>query len=283
MENMLNQRSRLRKVGRRSCGLVFGIVLGLVGFSGEQHNLQNGAFFNGLSHWTVDGDVSDFSGSALFRDLGADVSVMYQAIRFDEDHDLRVDLQLLPLLSANRPAGTLLDTLSASLYFTDDAGAFDFSSSSFNAATKLFDLDSGGPYNVIGSFEDSDFREGWLAYTATVPASTGYVILAMELYNLNGVEGDSRLFADWLNLCLPEHVGSALHLRVEADEVIQQFSPIQGFSNRVEFTETLEDEGSWRPSPLPPTDIETYREPVGPCRRFYRIRYFPSPILEGRP
>lgn len=163
------------------------------------------AFDAGLGEWTTEGmdtpygDVSADTGAACLADSLDWWSALWRPIPLGHGA-YQIDFDFLGALSADVPDGTGPDVFFASLYFIDDPTAFDLWTLSFDDALPLFDLDAGGPSNVVGAVTQSDLGGEWLHYSGTFANEFLYAIPTFELFDQNYLYGDSSACVDNISI-----------------------------------------------------------------------------------
>jgi hypothetical protein len=184
-------------------GLVGAIFLTLLPLAVDGAAIvTNGAFEDGLDGWEIRGAIAGSSGIAVVTDENASVSLLFQPVEatpgiFEVQFDFR------NALSNNVPTGTLADTFFATLYFTDDVATLDIDGGVFDRAIRLFDLDSGGPFNVNGTIGPSSKGTDWSLFTLFFQNTNAFIVPAFELRDFNFINDDSAVAVDNV-LLVPE-------------------------------------------------------------------------------
>ena len=166
-------------------------------------------FSAGLVNWTNSGDVSVSSEEMVLGDSTTNRTITYRPFALaPETYTIEFDFN--NQLSDTFDTGTFPDVFFASMYFTDDLGAFSIVSNMFAASLALMDLDYIGPYNVLGTIGASIKGPQWSHYTGTFTTSNTYSILAFELDSLNETSGDSAVRIDNISITVVPEPASIL-------------------------------------------------------------------------
>jgi hypothetical protein len=159
--------------------------------------LQNGDFSEGLAVWESQGSVADTGGLGVLTDDGASYSALAQAVDAGPA-SFTISFDIRNLLSEAVPAGRVADTFFATVYLADDSEGFSMVERDFEAAIPLFGLDADGAFDILagGAFSESAKGSEWQHFSATFDSAHGFAMPAFELFNLNGVVGDSVVAVD---------------------------------------------------------------------------------------
>jgi hypothetical protein len=163
-------------------------------------SIVNGNFDSGLAGWSTLGEVA-VSGDADVSDSNADYSALYQAVALGAGL-YRLEFDLETVLSGDLSADPFAfpDGFFASLYLTNDLGAFDLPGGVFDDVLPLLDADDQGLFNVAGTLSASPLGAGWTHFAYQFSNSYAYAIPAFELIDLNFVAGDSHAGIDNVTL-----------------------------------------------------------------------------------
>lgn len=171
----------------------------------------NGEFASSLTTWTVEGSMFNTGASAVFSEALPPRSAIFQSILVNESSGFQLTLDCLNGLASGAGGGFVPDTFFATIYFGTQPFGATISGSVFDTALALFDMDALGPFGVApgGSFGPSPKGSGWSRFTLDRAAgpgfSAGYLTIAFEMYNLNGVSSDSVVAVDNVSLvAIPE-------------------------------------------------------------------------------
>lgn len=160
-------------------------------------------FSDGLTGWTVTGNVKAVAETALLSDAGAAHSTLHQAAEWDAP-TFTIELEFQDLLSNTIEPGRFPDAFFASAYFVDDLGSFDLATLSYDHALPLFTITTGQDLLVhTGTVGPGESGENWQRYQATLSCDYAYVIPVFELLDYNLTTGDSGVQIDHV-LIIPE-------------------------------------------------------------------------------
>ncbi len=155
----------------------------------------NGEFADGLGGWTRQGDVSELVGVAALGD-GLSVSRLWLAAPMAPGpYVLQFDFQGR-LSSAVAPGG-FQDVFFASLYLADAPDPFGGAS-----GVGLFDLIGTEFVPGLAQVGPSPLAAGWLRCSYSITLNRTHAIPVFEIYNLNGIPGDSWVLVDQVRLTL---------------------------------------------------------------------------------
>lgn len=161
-------------------------------------------FSGGLTAWssegadTLLGDVSVVAETACIADELDWYTAFYQAVLLPSGFHL-LEFDFLGAVSADT-GGVAPDVFFASLYFANDAGAFDLATATFDDVMPLMDLDALGPYNVAGAITPSALGGDWLHFSSVFWNSYAYAIPTFELLDQNLIPGDSLVCLDNISI-----------------------------------------------------------------------------------
>jgi hypothetical protein len=177
----------------------------------------NGEFAGSLAPWKVEGTGFNTGSSGVLSDSLSFRSALFQSIAVDANSGLVLEFDLLNGLSSSAGGGFVPDSFYATLYLGSQPFGPTISGSVFDTAFALFDMDSTGSFAVAagGSFGPSPKGSGWSRFTLNRDGSlgfpTGYLTIAFESYNLNGVSSDSVVALDNVSLVpVPEPSAACL-------------------------------------------------------------------------
>jgi len=182
--------------------------------------MLNSDFTGSLSSWTAAGTVFNTGDTAVFSDSVATPTSIFQTAAAPSaftGFDLSFDV--FNGLSSTVPGGFVPDSFFATLYLGSSPFGATLAGGAFDVAIALFDMDFSGGYNLASgaSFGPSPKGSGWTRYSlsrVTAPTFTdpGFLTLAFEFFNLNGVGSDSVAAIDHVTLIpsVPEPGISAL-------------------------------------------------------------------------
>ncbi len=166
--------------------------------------ILNGDFANSLSSWNREGQVFDTGALAAFADPVVEPASLFQSVTTVPGFvGYQLSFDFLNGLSASAPLGFLRDTAFATLFFGDAPFGSSLMDGIFDTAIGLFDIDALGAFAVAdgGSFGASSKGPSWSHYTLnqiTAPefADPGFVTIAFEFFDLNGIRNDSVFAID---------------------------------------------------------------------------------------
>jgi hypothetical protein len=193
----------------------------LVNVTASQAVLTNGDFATGLIGWSTLGDVTTDNQEAVLGDDGEVYSALWQAVALSPGSYI-FEADILNNLSSALPDPFgFLDTVFATLFFTNDLSNFDPSANLFgDSELGVFDLDATGFFNSTATVGSSAKGVGWMHVTFGFQNTFTYVIPTFELFEQNFVNADSTVRIDNVNIqvsAVPEPgtlllVGSGLWL-----------------------------------------------------------------------
>jgi hypothetical protein len=148
---------------------------------------------DGVRGWYYRGDVTVDYGTdtAVLGDNGATWSYAYQFYQLDPGI-YTIDVDFKNGLSPEPPAGPpfgFIDSFFGTLVFKDDPDGC----TSCYEKRPMFDLDSNGVYNNFGSVSASSLGGEWTHFQMTFENTHGYLMPTFELFELNGINNDSRV------------------------------------------------------------------------------------------
>jgi hypothetical protein len=169
----------------------------------------NGDFSNGLTGWTVEGDVSVSAGEeARLADDDPFFAVLYQGVPI-QGTQLELDFDGSQL-SSEVPPGVFTDFFTAALYFIDDLSLFSLDPVNpvFDDVIALFDIELGALslHNGVldpGCVDPSGTIVGtWCHFTLDFASVYNYAIPAFELVDGNFLV-DSQVLVDNVQITTP--------------------------------------------------------------------------------
>ncbi len=168
--------------------------------TGHAANLiVNGEFISGMTGWRTVGTVFDAGQTGVLTDQGGSYIVLFQTVAVPLQTTLSLMLQydLFGALSPVAGLGQTPDTVFLAAFL----GASDFgpgyATGIYDEVIGVMDLDFRGPANpALGLLSGpSPKGQGWTRYTLALPVS-GYVTVAFEFVDGNGIVGDSTAAVD---------------------------------------------------------------------------------------
>jgi len=158
--------------------------------------LVNGDFSSGLDGWSVQGDVAVESGAAVLGDDAEWYSLLFQGAAL-EPGAYTLQFDFFNALSGDVPDFALgPDYFLASLYFTDDLGAFDLVNGVYDDAIGLMDMDFAGLISSSGTITPVAGMDGWYRYSIGFSNAYAYAIPVFEMMDFNFVDNDSGVGVD---------------------------------------------------------------------------------------
>jgi len=173
------------------------LLVGLVGFVFSVNSY--GCVCSDLSGWHYGGDVSTVGCAKVLGDDGASWSYLYRFMPEGKGtYRLSFDFKNEISSVAHRgPDFDFFDTFYATVYFTNSCSRFDLENCSCGYALSLFDLNYEGPDLYHGTVSQSARGDDWLHFDVVFVNYFHKIIPTFELFDMNNIEGDSRvLIAD---------------------------------------------------------------------------------------
>ncbi len=156
-----------------------------------------GCICPGLDGWHYKGDVYTSGCDKVLGDNNSDSSYLY---KFDPSPrgQYRISFEFMNGLSRVPYINDLenfafLDTFYATLYFVNSCSRFDLENCSCEYDLPLFDLDFTGPFNNHGRITPSIRGDGWSHFDMIFTNYFHKIIPTFELYDMNHVNGDSKV------------------------------------------------------------------------------------------
>jgi autotransporter-associated beta strand protein len=161
--------------------------------------LSNGDFSGSLTSWTADGTVFNTGDQAVFSDSVATPTALFQTVAVGAEFaGFEISFDVLNGLSPTVTEGYVLDSFYASVYFNQSPAG---------PALDLFSVDADGFFGIAegATFGVSAKGANWTRYTLRASTSglfegEGFLTVAFEFFNLNGVGSDSTAAVDNVSL-----------------------------------------------------------------------------------
>lgn len=206
-------------IHRRLIGFIaaVGFLSLLLGTSGHGANLVvNGEFAGGVTGWQTVGTVFDTGQTAVLSDQGGTRVVLFQtaAVSLGMTTSLSLRYDLFVALSAVAGLGQTPDSLFLTAFLGTVPFGNSFAAGLHDEAVPVLDVDYRGPANGNPGLTSgpSPKGAGWTRYHLAIPV-TGYVTVAFEFIDGNGIAGDSTVAVDNVALdavLIPEPSAAAL-------------------------------------------------------------------------
>lgn len=181
------------------------LLLGMCLPTAQANTIVNGDFSSGLNGWSSQGGASASAGIGILDDNGqAYHSQLYQTASGSGHYHFSFDFYngLSDAYDRSNPFA-FPDSFFATLYFSDNSGFDPNGPGLHDGFLALFDLASGGVSNLTGNIRPVPLTDGWLHYDVSFDTAYAFVIPTFDLYNDNGIAGDSRVLLDNVILQAP--------------------------------------------------------------------------------
>jgi autotransporter-associated beta strand protein len=179
---------------------VLGAVPGVLG-----NVMTNGEFTGSLEGWTMEGAVFNTGNQAVFSDSVATPTGVFQTVGVGEEFagfEISFDA-LTGGLSPTVPASFLADSFYATVYLGAAVFGPTISAGVFEESVDLLSQDASGFFGVAAgaTFGPSSKGVGWTRYTlrsatAGLFEGAGFLTVAFQFFDLNGVSSDSTAAVD---------------------------------------------------------------------------------------
>ena len=157
--------------------------------------VQNGDFSQGLQAWKAAWPVRVIGGEAVLDDAQSNHAYLFQAVATAGVY--QVEFDYFNGLSADTPGGFLADSAYVSFYTVERLSDFILEHDRFASSTGLMDLDTASAFNLQGTISSVSVKgEGWGHFSGIVTNTQAHALLVFEVYDLNGLGGDSELKVD---------------------------------------------------------------------------------------
>jgi autotransporter-associated beta strand protein len=187
--------------------------------------LSNGDFTGSLSGWTEEGTVFNTGNQAVFSDSVASPTGLFQSVAVGAEFaGFQISFDVLTGgLSPTVSPGFLPDSFFATVYLGTSVFGPSLSGAAFDESVALFDQDRDGFFGVAAgaTFGASPKGSQWTRYTLTMAtaglfAGAGFLTVAFQFFDLNGVVSDSTAAVDNVDVRV---ISAPLRWRLPGDGV----------------------------------------------------------------